>query len=230
MFPKDKTMPIGFIKWNLRAKNSRTKHKQAGLVFLPSFSFLIIGIFAGFSVFLMVEKASAETINVCVICNDPGKVYQCAYNAPLSSSSVVNLQGLQFACIQEIAEFGNHSQCAANRKTVVECNGIAYSLKHTPVQVPAVQLQEEGLDASPSEELTQTPKEQPPTLVDSTAKTFNKTKDTVEKGYETTKDTVKDGYKTTTSTISETAKSVGSTISDAASSTYNCLTSLFSNC
>lgn len=221
-------MSIGFIKWNLPATQ-----KQPGLALPHSFNCLTIGIITGFlsfSFFCMAEQATAEPIHVCVICNDPGKVYQCTYNAPLSSSSIVNLQGLQFACIQEIAQYGNHAQCAANRKTAVECNGIAYSLKYAPVRAPLDQLQEEDPAVSPSEELTQTPKEQLPTLVDSTAKTYNKTKDTVEKGYETTKDTVKEGYKTTTSTISKTAKSVGSSISDAASSTYNCLTSLFSDC
>lgn len=162
----------------------------------------------------LATQVKAEDISVCVICNDPGKVYQCSYNDPYLTNSTINLSGLQFACIKEVAQYGNHGQCAAARKSITECNGLPYTLKHTAGLYKPDQTPEENAELQ-----EQPPKKQPPTLVDSTTKTYNQTKETIQ-----------NGYKKTTKTVKKTVKSVGNTIGDAASTTYDCITSFFKKC
>lgn len=182
--------------------------------------------------------------SVCVICNEPGKVYQCYYPAPDGVSHQaqsnqylpdqeaqkvekvlpVNVRGLQFACIQEIAQYGNHGQCAAARKTAAECGGEPYDLKQTEIlkeknAAPAVEQAQE-----PQEKVVPAPNK--PTLVDETKKSYKKTSETVKKGYKSTADTVESGFKKTTKTV----KNVGDKIGDAAKTTYKCLTSFFQKC
>lgn len=187
--------------------------------------------------------------SVCVICNEPGKVYQCYYPAPdgvlakpqsdqylpdqevkkVERVAPVNVRGLQFACIQELAQYGNHGQCAADRKTTAECGGEPYDLKQTAALnggdvTPSTIDQTEGNAAEVA------PVQKKPTLVDETKKTYQKTTETVKKGYNSTADTVESGYKKTSKTVKKTVETVGDSIGDAAKTTYKCLTSFFQKC
>ena len=180
--------------------------------------FATIGLLAGCFVALPVLKA--ETINICVICNEPSKVYQCTLDS--APHITPNKKGVQFACIQEIAQYGGHGQCATLRKDEESCQGEPYRLKNTAV------LYQPPETGQPEPEQTVQPHK--PNLMDDAKTTFKKTQKTVEKGYDSTKETVKKGYETTTTTVEKTAKKVGNSISDAASTTYECLTSFFKKC
>lgn len=190
---------------------------------------LILGVITSL---LSPGNLQAETINICVICNDPGKVYQCgiAYQPVGGTLSEPNRQGLQLACIQEIAKYGNHSQCAASRKTGADCGGEPYTLKdQSSLYTPRETVEETDqppADISPATEQKKQPPEEQPTLVDSTEKTYEQAKETVKDGYKKTSDTVKSGYDKTKSTV----KNVGDSIGSAAKTTYNCLTSFFTKC
>ncbi len=176
--------------------------------------------------------ALAEEMSVCVICNDPGKVYQCRFGTAETQSGYqpdqttnlnnVNIKGLEFSCIQEIAQYGAHGQCAANRKNPTECGGELYYLKNRS----AVELKPDNQPEEQPIEAARPPKQKPPTLVDETKKTYKQTTKSVQKGYNKTTETVKKGYDSTKSTV----KSVGETIGDAATTTYKCITSFFNKC
>lgn len=195
------------------------------------------------------DKAQAEEFSVCVICNDPGKVYQCSlsYEPPEGSISTPNQRGLQFACIQEVARYGKHGQCAASRQTAQQCGGEPYTLRNQSVlyqpRSSEPEIIEEAAPEQPSQRIERSEdpteveapvrvkkKDQKPSLVDTTGETYEATKETVKKGYEKTSDTVKSGYDKTSSTVKKTVKSVGDGIGSAAKTTYNCLTSFFQKC
>lgn len=170
-----------------------------------------------------IRPAIAGDISTCVICNEPNKVYQCTYSSPELTSSTVNLNGLQFACIKEVAQYGSHSQCAANRKSVIECNGEPYSLKNgsqllqqTQTPTPDIEMQAEKTP----------PVKQPPTLVDSTNKTIRNTKNSLKKGLDNTKNNIQKGYDKTKDAVN----TVGKGIKGASKSTYECVMSFFKNC
>lgn len=178
-----------------------------------------------------IKNLRAETQTVCVICNDPNKVYQCNYNLPDTTGVSLNIKGLQFACIKEIAQYGEHGQCAAARNVNNNCRGEPYALKNAGglykpelENLTTTEQQEDEAAPPPAE------KQQPPTLADETVKTYEKTKETVKSGYDKTKETVSEGYDKTSKTVKKTVNSVGKTINDAASTTYECLKSFFSDC
>lgn len=181
------------------------------------------------------QTASAADMNVCVICNAPDKVYQCTYQTPPGTELNLNQKGLHFACIKEIAQYGEHGQCAAVRNQQTACNGEPYALKNTAsLYKPAPEgeapagdvIENEGEEEGGIAETEPPQKNKQPTLVDETAKTYESAKETVKQGLKKTQDTVSDGYDKT----SKGVKSVGDSISDAASDTYECLKSWFSNC
>ncbi len=220
----------------------------APILLVPVFCSL----FAALAVLALPAAARADEFSVCVICNDPGKVYQCSlsYQPPEGSISGPNQRGLQFACIQEVARYGNHGQCAANRKTALECGGEPYRLRNqsvlyqpNPVEAieepdtsseqpdqPIVTKQDPQDPADVEAPVKVKKKDQQPSLVDTTEQTYEATKDTVKKGYEKTSDSVKTGYDKTSDTVKKTVKSVGDGIGSAAKTTYNCLTSFFQKC
>lgn len=182
------------------------------------------------------NEAQPGEVGACVICNDPGKVYQCtfkqsSYQPDVSGQSpTVNIKGLQFACIQEIAQYGGHAQCAAVRKSFKDCNGEVYQLKNSAsveqVLIPATPKPEQDLKESNVEP----PKKDQPTLVGETQKTYKKTTKTVKKTFDKTSKTVKKTYDKTSNVVKKSVKSVGQGIGDAASTTYECLTSFFTKC
>jgi len=185
--------------------------------------FLGVGIIAGFACFS--SPVLADQLSVCVVCNDPGKVYQCTFDTVDVANASPNIRGFHFACIKELAQYGEHSQCAARRNDTIACNGEPYSLKNAQSLYKPEQNDEPLAESAPDSP-TPTKSKKQPTLVDSTSKTYKKAIDSVGQGYENTKKTVKKGYKSTTKTV----KSVGDKINDAAKTTYDCVMSLFSDC
>ena len=185
--------------------------------------FLGVGIVASFACFS--SPVLADQLSVCVVCNDPGKVYQCTFNTVDVANVSPNIRGFHFACIKELAQYGEHSQCAARRNDTIACNGEPYTLKSAQGLYKPETEGEALIEGEPETSPPVQHKKQP-TLVDSTSKTYKKAIDSVEQGYESTKNTVKKGYKSTTKTV----KSVGDKINDAAKTTYDCVMSLFSDC
>ena len=184
---------------------------------------LAVGITASFACFS--SPVLADQLSVCVVCNDPGKVYQCTFSTIDVVNVAPNVRGFHFACIQEIAQYGEHSQCAARRNDTIACKGEPYTLKSAQDLYKPEPEGEALVEGEPETSPPVQHKKQP-TLVDSTSKTYKKAIDSVEQGYESTKNTVKKGYKSTTKTV----KSVGDKINDAAKTTYDCVMSLFSDC
>jgi hypothetical protein len=194
------------------------------------------------------NEARPGEVGACVICNDPGKVYQCTFKQSsyqpdtsgqtdvsrqpevTGQSPTVNIKGLQFACIQEIAQYGGHAQCAAVRKSFKDCNGEVYQLKNSAsveqILIPATPKPEQELQESNVEPS----KKEQPTLVGETQKTYKKTTKTVKKTFDKTSNTVKKTYDKTSNVVKKSVKSVGQGIGDAASTTYECLTSFFTKC
>ena len=174
-------------------------------------------------------SATAEQGSVCVICNEPARVYQCNYtlNENLTSLTGVNIKGLQFNCIKEIADYGGHGQCAAARRTSQNCNGEPYQLRNVPAPL---RVDQQEVLAGEEEQIEKPITREQPTLVETSKETYKKTTSGIKKGYEKTAETVEDGYKKTTSGVKNTVKSIGSTIGDAASVTYDCVVSFFTKC
>jgi|GEM_PF-6934007 len=231
-----------FPKHSLAGKCKRLtlKISRIGLIGLYCVSFFALSNFeiSNFTLInqAIANEATSSEVGACVICNDPGKVYQCTYKQssyqPDASGQLptINIKGLHFACIQEIAQYGGHGQCAAVRKSFKDCNGEIYQLKNSSsveqILVPAKpkpdQLQQES-NVEPTE------KDQP-TLVGETKKTYKKTTKTVKKTFNNTSKTVKKTYDNTSNVVKKSVKSVGQGIGDAASTTYECLTSFFTKC
>ena len=195
-------------------------------------------IFVFISAFITPLSVQAGNGTVCVICNEPAKVYQCNFGTGdnLSSLAGLNTKGLQFSCIQEIADYGGHGQCAAARRSEQNCNGEPYQLKSSPPGLndadgdDTYQENAENYGPETSEQPDTEIKEEKSTLVDATKNTYKNTASGIKKGYNKTTETVEKGYKKTTSAVKNTVKSIGSTIGDAASGTYDCVVSLFSDC
>ncbi len=195
-----------------------------GILYQPRLKrFLGAGIVAGIACFS--HPVLADQLSVCVVCNDPGKVYQCTFNTVDVGNVSPNIRGFHFACIKELAQYGEHSQCAARRNDTIACSGEPYTLKNAQ-SLYKPELEAEALAEGEQEISPPSQQKKQPTLVDSTSKTYKKAVDSVEQGYESTKETVKKGYKSTTKTV----KSVGDKINDAAKTTYDCVMSLFSDC
>lgn len=184
----------------------------------------------------MANEATSSEAGACVICNDPGKVYQCTFKSSsyqpdtAGQSRTINIKGLHFACIQEIAQYGGHGQCAAVRKSINDCNGEIYQLKNkASVEQILVPVKPET-DQLPQESNAKSPQKDQPTLVGETKKTYKKTTKSVKKTFDNTSKTVKKTYDKTSTVVKKSVKSVGQGIGDAASTTYDCLTSFFTKC
>lgn len=188
---------------------------------------IFLGLIASLALtFVPQITANAEEASVCVICNEPAKVYQCNYSNLTTTANVktINIKGVHFSCIREIAEYGSHGQCAAARNVNNNCNGEPYQLKSLPA-VTIKQPEKEDTDGTALKEEDTQPQKQP-TLVETTEETYKQTTKQIKEGVEKTTTTVKKGYDQTT----ETVKSIGNSIGDAATGTYNCVISLFQNC
>lgn len=202
-----------------------------------SFCFITAALSVAFQTKALAADPHSEVIGACVICNDPGKVYQCTYKPSTyhpettGHSPSINIKGLQFACIQEIAQYGGHGQCAADRRSYENCNGEVYHLKNSraveQIFVPAHKPKDD--QSLQGQELKPTKKPQP-TLVDETQKTYKKTTKTVKKTINKTTKSVQKTYDKTSDVVKKSVKSVGKGIGDAASTTYDCLTSFFQKC
>lgn len=190
-----------------------------------------------FSTQVLATDTHSETVGACVICNDPGKVYQCTYKPSsyqpeaTGLSPTINIKGLQFACIQEIAQYGGHGQCAADRRSYENCKGEVYHLKNTRSVEQLYSPANKPKDDQTPYERNLKPAEKPqPTLVDETKKTYKKTSKTVKKTLDKTTKTVQKTYDKTSNVVKKSVKQVGKGIGDAASTTYDCLTSFFQKC
>ena len=185
---------------------------------------------------LHANEINGEGYSACVVCNELGKVYQCRYQPnqlntdPSAIPPVINVKGLQFACIQEIAQYGGHGQCAYVKKSSADCNGEIYTLKNTSSIEQDYLPQTAGDDQSSTDGALKTQKKAQPTLVDETKKTYKNTAKSVQKTFDTTSKTVKKTYDKTSDVVKDSVKSVGQGIGDAASTTYKCITSFFQKC
>lgn len=223
-------------KWKLSDRlvfgHSLLKHSILASLFIFS-----LGLFFIFPLSLLhANELEGEGYTACVVCNEPGKVYQCRYqpndiNTETTSTPLtINVKGLQFACIQEIAQYGGHGQCAYVRKSSTDCNGEIYTLKNTSSieQVRLPQTFDE--DQFNTDEALKPKEKSQPTLVDETKKTYKNTTKSVQKTFDKTSKTVKKTYDKTSDVVKDSVKSVGQGIGDAASTTYKCITSFFQKC
>lgn len=205
-------------------------------IFATIFFLSLAFTFVNSATLLKANELDERGYTACVVCNDPGKVYQCSYRPNelftenSSSPPTINIKGLQFACIQEIAQYGGHGQCAYVRKSSKDCNGEIYTLRNSSSieQVRAPQTLDE--DQSSTDGAIKPKEKSQPTLVDETKKTYKKTTKSVQKTLDKTSNTVKKTYDKTSDVVKDSVKSVGQGIGDAASTTYKCITSFFQKC
>ena len=221
------------LKWTFASVNG--KFFERSLWAVSSLTFFLISALHSASL-VRANELHLGKYSACVVCNEPGKVYLCTYSTKAQSLDggvslpTINIKGLQFACIQEIAQYGGHGQCAYVRKSLADCKGEEYTLKNTAaVEQKRTPETNEGDHADVDEALKEKDTSQP-TLVDETKKTYNSATKSVKKTIDNTSKTVQKTYDKTTDAVKDSVKSVGKGIGNAASTTYKCVTSFFQKC
>lgn len=184
---------------------------------------------------LLLAAAPAAGEGYCVACFGPDAVYRCLIdgrpeNAPPDP-------GLQIQCIKTLAMEGKHARCSVERFSTAGCNGPVRTIAADPAGVPPAPeampapKAETGVPrpagtapADPPAEEAETANDAgPPRTVEELAKS---TAASTKKSLDGVSETVKD----TTKKAGEQIEGAGSALGNAAKKSWNCLTSLFSDC
>jgi len=171
----------------------------------------------------------AAAAEYCVVCAGPDATYRCVFEG--SPEGAGTDPRAQLLCIKQLAEAGGHESCSVTRTAASPCSGelrvVAAPLGEPPLgEPPEPRPSEPAADAGVPPEA---PAEGPPPE--------SKPPRTVEELAGQTVESSKEGLKKAGETITGTAKkageqigSAGSAVGNAAKKTWNCLTSLFSDC
>lgn len=173
--------------------------------------------------------AGAETY--CVACYGPDAVYRCII-ADVPASAAPDPRN-QVQCIKQLAKSGGHARCSVERFSTANCNGpekVVSTAAAVPIAGPALgQDLSQPPSSKPADDLTGKTSEpesvpaQTPRTVEELAKSAAAT--TTESLNE-----VGGTVKSTTEKAGDTISGMGSAVGNAAKKSWNCLTSLFSNC
>ena len=184
----------------------------------------------------------ADEADYCIKCSGPGqapdKTYVCRIRAEGGSA-----QGRQLYCIMNIARDNGHDSCAA-RSMAGGCEGtlVTYAISGGLPAAPAAPAPAipAGLPSAsrPDEEKQHHSAQKPPrTLIEfskqaarDTSKGFRKLGRNTQKGFRKLGRNTAKAIKKTGRKITRFTKKLGNNISKATRTTFNCLTSLFSNC
>ena len=166
----------------------------------------------------LASLASAQ--EYCVACTGPAAQYRCRIGGDPSVAARTS-RG-QLLCITELAKIGPHASCSVGRTTSEECVGeprtVMFPSTNDPEAAPVTDWQPEAtqVTAAPAAEQVpaepETPSEAPPQTVEELAK------QTVTASGE--------GLKKAGKAVTDAAQSAGNVVTK----TWNCLSSLFSDC
>jgi hypothetical protein len=175
---------------------------------------------------------SARAESYCVACFGPDAVYRCVI-ADAPSGAAPDPRN-QVQCIKQLAKSGAHARCSVERFSTKGCNGPERVISPATAAIPltppppaaastAVPPAPAGTEAEPVPvEPAQEPSG-PPQTVEELAKT---TVESTKKGLGDMGSSVKN----TTEKAGEKIEDAGSAIGNAAKKSWDCVTSLFSDC
>ncbi len=178
------------------------------------------------------SAASARAESYCVACFGPDAIYRCIIaDAPAGAAPDPRNQ---VQCIKQLAKSGGHARCSVERFSAKGCDGPEHIISPAAAAIPlnpplpATATQpvppiSPGTDAEP---IPLEPAQQPagpPQTVEELAKT---TVESTKKGL----GDVGSSVKNTTDKAGEKIEGVGSAIGSAAKKSWDCVTSLFSDC
>ncbi len=170
---------------------------------------------------------SAQSAEYCVTCEGPAAMYACAIEG--TEADATPDPRLQLLCISELAKAGGHEVCSVPRSAPKPCPGVMKIVAAPAMPPPPAATEAEAPAADPtfaapddSSDHAKSPDEPPRTVEEMAKKTVESTK----KGLETAGDAIKG----TTQKAGENVEKAGSTVTEAAKKTWNCVTSLFSQC
>ena len=176
--------------------------------------------------------ATARAESYCVACFGPDAIYRCIVaDAPAGAAPDPRNQ---VQCIKQLAKSGAHARCSVERFSAKGCNGPERIISPATAAIPltpapeaaATQSAPPGSPGMEAEPAPAEPAEQPagpPQTVEELAKT---TVESTKKGL----GDVGSSVKNTTEKAGEKIEGVGSAIGNAAKKSWDCVTSLFSDC
>lgn len=194
--------------------------------------------------FLGLVSTSAQAGSVCVTCEQPTETYECRLpaDADLKSASRAVRTGSKLLCMRAIAKAYGHTTCRVRKRAVGPCTGAVVDLAalaapNQSASAPAPddrsrEITQPGGAIAPS--LPATPRDQPEHPANSTPdpdkaqkqKPSDEAPKTVVELAKRTADATNKQLKETGDTVAATGKVVG----DAVKKSWQCVTSLFSNC
>jgi hypothetical protein len=175
---------------------------------------------------------NARAESYCVACFGPDAIYRCIIaDAPAGAAPDPRNQ---VQCIKQLAKSGAHTRCSVERFSAKGCNGpervISPSADAIPLTPPppaeatqATPLDSDGVETEPIPVEQAITPAGPPQTVEELAKT---TVESTKKGL----GDVGTSVKNTTEKAGEKIEDAGSAIGNAAKKSWDCVTSLFSNC
>lgn len=176
--------------------------------------------------------ASARAESYCVACFGPDAIYRCIIaDAPAGAAPDPRNQ---VQCIKQLAKSGAHARCSVERFSAKGCNGPERIISPATAAIPltppspaeATQATPPASDGVATEPIPAEPAQQPagpPQTVEELAKS---TVESTKKGL----GDVGTSVKNTTEKAGEKIEGVGSAIGNAAKKSWDCVTSLFSDC
>lgn len=177
-----------------------------------------------------IGSAFAADARVCVRCNGPVAAYLCTVSAPDESADKAALKGF---CAAELTRGGGHVGCGATAENEAECQGVPKALvfggqveemtPEAPATGTTVDLPEDPATGSAPATVTKSArKKEPGTLVEMTQDAVDASGKQLKNAGEVVSGAGE--------VVVDAAKKTGGTVKKAAKSTWNCITSLFSNC
>ncbi|WBT39541.1 MULTISPECIES: hypothetical protein [Hyphomicrobium] len=183
---------------------------------------------------VLAASGSAWALEYCVTCEGPPAMYRCVVDGTPDGPGKDPSASLY--CISEMASKGRHEACAVSRGAPFPCPGLTTMVKPPP-KLPGMAAPQIGAPApdnrTPLASEPPAPETAPPPEAEKPAKVPR----TVEELAGETVRSSKKGLEQAGEAIGGTAKkageqigNAGSAIGNAATKTWNCLTSLFSDC
>lgn len=181
---------------------------------------------------LMTGTANARAESYCVACFGPDAIYRCVI-ADTSSSAPPDPRN-QVQCIKQLAKTGAHARCSVERFSTKGCNGPERIISPSTAAIPLTPPPPASATgapppASPGADTEPVPAEHvpepagPPQTVEELAKS---TVESTKKGL----GDVGSSVKNTTEKAGEKIEGAGTAIGNAAKKSWDCVTSLFSDC
>jgi len=177
------------------------------------------------------HMSAAWASDICVMCTQPAMTYVCRATAsPEHNVFLHNRRLVQLACIQRLAKSNGHGSCSANQKGIQACTGQLVTIDLTDMarqythRLPKPLRQENVTIVQPSPPSdSQTESEQEPkTVVEIAKRTVQGSKKQLDKAGQTVKKVGK--------AVGDGAQKIGEVVGDGAKQTWQCLSSLFSEC